>query len=58
MIQKHEVIDLFITACPSYKERWLQYVSESYEDVEEHLLYVDYLVLSSIALHLIWTYFK
>ena len=41
MIQKQEVMDLFLSACPSYKERWLEYVRDSYDDGEERLLYVD-----------------
>lgn len=41
MIQKQEVMDLFLSASPSYKERWLEYVRDSYDDGEERLLYVD-----------------
>ncbi|MFA4137720.1 MULTISPECIES: hypothetical protein [unclassified Brevibacillus] len=48
MIQKHEVIELFLSACPSYKERWLHFVSETYDDSEEHLPYID---VSDFAQH-------
>ncbi|MDC0764202.1 hypothetical protein POF51_26130 [Brevibacillus sp. AG] len=53
MIQKHEVINLFLSVCPSYADRWLQYVSESYEDDEESLLYVD---LGDFAHHVVDLY--
>ncbi|WP_429842785.1 DUF7674 family protein [Brevibacillus sp. FIR094] len=53
MIQKHEVMDLFLSACPSYEERWVRYISELYEDGEEHLLYVD---LGDFAHHVVDLY--
>ncbi|KAB7709057.1 hypothetical protein F9802_02715 [Bacillus aerolatus] len=40
-IKRHEVMDLLIEACPSYKQRWKEYVQGNYEGGEEYLLYCD-----------------
>ncbi len=52
-IEKQEVMNLLLKACPSYKERWNDYFTESYSDGEEQLLYVD---LGDFAHHLIDIY--
>jgi hypothetical protein len=50
-IQKQEVMDLLLKACPSYKSRWEDYMKDAGYDVgEEQLLYIDF---SDFSNHLI-----
>ncbi|WP_253186979.1 hypothetical protein [Paenibacillus sp. GP183] len=50
-IQKQEVMDLLLKACPSYKSRWEDYKNDAgYEVGEEQLLYIDF---ADFANHLI-----
>ncbi|MDQ2088211.1 hypothetical protein RBH29_17445 [Herbivorax sp. ANBcel31] len=55
MISKKQIIELIIDACPSYKSRWEEYCSNSYNDGEEMLLYVD---VSDFVQHIINLYKK
>ncbi|WEK56090.1 MAG: hypothetical protein P0Y55_08595 [Candidatus Cohnella colombiensis] len=41
MIEKHQVMNLLIKACPSFEKSWKQYIAETYEDGEEQLPYID-----------------
>jgi hypothetical protein len=49
-ISKQEVMNLLLEACPSYKNRWLQYYKENYDNGDEQLLYID---LTDFAYHFI-----
>ncbi|WP_165921087.1 hypothetical protein [Paenibacillus albiflavus] len=41
MILKEQVMDMILNACPSYKNRYSNYLQDNYEHGEERLLYVD-----------------
>jgi len=47
-IKKHEVMNLLIDVCPSYKKRWEEYLKDNYEENDEPLLYID---ISDFAHH-------
>ncbi|WP_342554845.1 hypothetical protein [Paenibacillus sp. FSL R7-0652] len=41
MIEKEQILEKLLTAVPSYKSRYEQYINENYELGEERLIYVD-----------------
>ncbi|WP_337100106.1 DUF7674 family protein [Paenibacillus sp. YIM B09110] len=41
MIQKEQVMDMILNSCPSYKNRYSNYLKENYKLGEERLLYVE-----------------
>ncbi len=53
MIDKLQVMDLLLQACPSYKTRWNEYCKSCYSDGEERLFYVD---VGDFAHHLVDSY--
>lgn len=53
MIDKTEVMKLLLSACPSYKDRWIDHLKYFYGDGSEQLLYVD---LGDFADHLVELY--
>lgn len=53
MIEKSEVMELLLNACPSYKNRWKEHFNFYYANGEEQLLYID---LGDFAEHLIYLY--
>ncbi|WP_227872272.1 DUF7674 family protein [Paenibacillus albus] len=40
-ISKSEVMELLLQACPSYRNKWNEYVQENYKSGDEQLLYID-----------------
>ncbi|MDP4146554.1 MAG: hypothetical protein Q8936_19095 [Bacillota bacterium] len=46
-------MNLLLEGCPSYKNRWVQFYKENYDDGEEQLLYID---LLDFAYHFIDLY--
>jgi hypothetical protein len=53
MIEKSEVIELLLNACPSYINRWKEHFDSYYSNGEEQLLYID---LGDFAGHLVDLY--
>lgn len=53
MILKHQVMEMLLNACPSFKEPWKEYFDYSYQPGDEQLLYVD---LGEFAVHLVNLY--
>ncbi|MCT4776797.1 MULTISPECIES: DUF7674 family protein [Exiguobacterium] len=52
-IAKSEVMELFLQACPSYKNRWNEYIEDNYETGDEQLLYIDF---ADFAAHIVDLY--
>ncbi|MGO4530370.1 hypothetical protein AB4Z30_14910 [Paenibacillus sp. 2TAF8] len=53
MIEKEQILEKLLTAVPSYKSRYEQYINENYEPGEERLIYVD---ISDFVKHVIECY--
>lgn len=52
-IAKSEVMELFLQACPSYRNRWNKYIEDNYETGDEQLLYIDF---ADFASHIVDLY--
>ncbi|MDO3412498.1 hypothetical protein QWJ34_22225 [Saccharibacillus sp. CPCC 101409] len=48
MIRSHQVMDLFLEACPSYRKRLERYIEDNYEPEDKRLPYIE---LADFAKH-------
>ncbi|MCM3175437.1 hypothetical protein [Paenibacillus sp. MER 99-2] len=53
MIDKEQVMDMLLNACPSYNKRYEKYVKENYTTDEDKLIYLD---ISDFLEHVIECY--